>query len=504
MTLRASGLLLHPISLPNPFGIGDLGPAAFRFVDFLNRAKQCLWQILPVSPTEAGYNDSPYHSVSNYAGNPLLISPEWLVAEGWLKPSDIENPPEFPSQYIDYRTVRRFKFTLLRRACEAFVSRGRMETYKHFCACNGWLRDYALFTTLSRHFANKQWCDWPAELRERRPQALREAEERFNTEIERITVEQFFFYSQWQALHAYCQRQAVRIIGDMPIYVPFHSTDVWVEPQLFKLDKRREPLMVSGVPPDYFSRTGQLWGHPVYDWDQLRAQGFRWWLDRTSHLLSLVDELRIDHFRGLVSFWEVPAGEKTALKGHWREAPAAELLAAMSRRFGQLPLIAEDLGTIDAQVRETMQQFQLPGMRVLLFAFGDDFPNGSFLPHAYPQHCVAYTGTHDNNTVLGWYRHEAGRLEKERLRDYLGRDVPPEHLAWELTRLLMQSAANRVILPVQDLLGLDKTARMNQPARRRGNWRWRLGQGALNDEVTERLGQLTALSGRAFASSDLA
>ncbi len=417
--------------------------------------------------------------------------------DGWLQPSEIDLPLSFPPQRIDYRAVRRAKIRLLRRACEKLASRGHVEDYQRFCTRNSWLRDYALFTALSRHFTKQQWCDWPKALRERRPKALQEAEKRFETEIEATCMEQFFFYGQWRMLRDYCGQSGVRIIGDMPIYVPFHSTEVWLDPDVFKLDAHRKPKAVSGVPPDYFSSTGQLWGHPVYDWEGLRRQGFKWWLDRTAHLLSLFDGLRIDHFRGLVAFWEVPAGHGTALEGEWREAPAEELLASMLRRFGPLALIAEDLGTIDAPVREIMLRFRLPGMRVLLFAFGDDFPAGSFLPHNYVRHCVAYTGTHDNNTVLGWYRKESGPQEKKRLRIYLGRDVEPELLSWELIRLLMQSAADTVITPVQDLLGLDESARMNQPARRHGNWRWRLLPGALSNDLADRLKELTAVSGRA-------
>ncbi len=502
MTLRSSGLLLHPISLPGAFGIGDLGPAAHGFVDFMSRARQHVWQVLPMSPTASAYGDSPYHSVSSSAGNPLLISPELMVAEGFLEPSDIDPARQLPPRRIDYRAVRRIKTRMLRRACEKFPSSGRRDAYQRFCERNPRLHDDALFAALSRHYPKLQWCDWPAALRDRKPQALKEARKRFESEIEVIRLEQFFFHNQWQALRDYCHRRDVRIIGDMPIYVPFHSTEVWLEPAVFKLDARKKPKAVSGVPPDYFSRTGQLWGHPVYDWDYLRAQGFRWWQERMAYLLALFDELRIDHFRGLVAYWEVPAGHPNALRGAWREAPAEELLASLFRRFGRFACIAEDLGTIDARVREAMQRFELPGMRVLLFAFGDDFPEGSFLPHNYPRNCVAYTGTHDNNTVLGWFRQEAGPQEKSRLRTYLGRDPDPDRLAWELIRLLMQSAAETVIIPVQDLLGLDGSARMNQPARRHGNWRWRMPDGALNDDLAERLKELTVISGRAFPRYD--
>jgi len=497
MTLRTSGILLHPANLPGQFGIGDLGPAAYRFVDFLNRGQQHVWQILPLNPTSPEGAHSPYFSSSTHAGDPLLISPELLCQQGFLTKTECSGFADLPEGRIDYASVGELKEQLLAKACERLLSGRHKATLAAFSRRErSWLDDFALFNVLNRHFQAKIWCDWPTALRDHNPGALREAAARFAPALEYERALQFFFFHQWQALHHYSHQQEVRLFGDMPIYVPLNSADVWASPHCFKLGPDRRPARVSGVPPDYFSETGQLWGHPVYDWKHIRQDGYRWWLERIARHAALYDLFRIDHFRGLVAYWEVSADAKTALNGQWRKAPAQELLTMAARRLGHLPVVAEDLGTIDADVREVMAHWRLPGMRVLQFAFGQDFPNGAFLPHNHVRNCVVYTGTHDNNTTSGWFRNEAGDLEKKNVQDYLGRGVDATSIAWEMIRLAMGSVADTIIIPFQDLLGLDERARINHPAQPEGNWRWRLTDEQLDAAPTGRLAQMTRIYGR--------
>lgn len=499
MSLRSSGILLHPASLPGPFGIGDLGPQAYRFLDFLRRAKQHVWQMLPLNPTRSAFNHSPYYCPSTFAGDPLLISPQMLCRQGWLQTSECESVQELAQERIDFEAAGNLKRPLLDKAVQRLLHSRQRETLLTFCRRHKfWLDDHALFTALNRHFKNTTWCDWPSGLRNRDPGALADAQNAFAAAIVHEQALQFFFFQQWRELKRYSQKSGVRLFGDMPIYVPLHSADVWTHQHCFKLDADRRPLFVSGVPPDYFSETGQLWGHPVYDWDNMRTDGYRWWMRRFAMHLNLFDFVRIDHFRGLVAYWQVPAEADTALPGCWQPAPAAELLALAQRRFGGLPLVAEDLGTIDAEVREIMRQFSLPGMRVLQFAFGDDFPHGAFLPHNHVRACVAYTGTHDNNTTMGWFRREARKLDKQRFFQYLGREVDAATAVWEMIRMAQQSVADTVIIPMQDVLGLDERARMNHPARPEGSWRWRLTSQALAQAPVERLAEVTRIYGRSY------
>ncbi len=497
MALRSSGILLHPTSLPGRFGIGDLGPAAFRFADFLARAGQHLWQTLPLNPTRAEGGHSPYYSPSTFAGDPLLISPEILYRQGFLTRAECSGFTDLPPGRIDFTTVDTLKEQLLARACERLLgSRFRPMLDAFDKRQRAWLDDYALFTVLHRHFKTASWCDWPEALRDRDKSALAEAADHFAPAIAHQKALQFFFFEQWRQLRTYCRRQRIQLLGDMPIYVPLHSADAWAHPECFKLGPLGRPTHVSGVPPDYFSDTGQLWGHPVYDWERMRADGFRWWLTRIQWHAALYDLFRIDHFRGLVAYWEVEAGAPTALNGQWRPAPAERLLALAARRLGRLPVIAEDLGIIDAAVREVMRHWDLPGMRVLQFAFGDDFPDGAFLPHHHVRNCVVYTGTHDNNTVAGWFRNEADAAQKRRLFDYLGHKVDIANVCWEMIRLAMQSVADTVIIPFQDLLGLGEEARINHPARADGNWRWRLTEQQMAAAPAERLAHITKTFGR--------
>lgn len=496
MSVRSSGILLHPTSLPSAFGIGDLGPAAFRFADFLAAAGQRLWQVLPLNPTDGGSGHSPYHSVSAFAGNPLLISPEALAQKGLLEPTEVAPGPTFPDRQVVFGQVLRHKQGLLRRACARFEKRGDRAGFTRFCGETEWLDDFALFMALRRHYHPRPWTDWPALLRDREPRALETARQKFQDAIRTWKVVQYLFFEQWEALRRYCHQRQIRLIGDMPIYVPLDSADVWAQRRYFKLTPTGRATAVSGVPPDYFSATGQLWGHPVYDWDALQADGYAWWVERMRHHVSHYDLTRIDHFRGLVAYWEVPARAKTAVSGKWVPAPVEDFLDGLIKRLGPLPVIAEDLGTITADVREVIHRYRLPNMRVLLFAFGEDFPHGAFLPHAHARHSVVYTGTHDNNTVRGWFEEEADDQTRRNLFQYLGREVSAEDLPWELIRLAMMSPAETVIIPLQDVLGLGSQARMNRPARRRDNWRWRFGPQALDAATAERLRDVTATFAR--------
>jgi 4-alpha-glucanotransferase len=497
MLARSSGVLLPIFSLPSRFGIGDLGPSAFCFVDFLHAAGQRVWQLLPLNPTEAAAGHSPYHSVSCFAGNPLLISPEALAAEGLVDLTDLHPLPRLPEGRIDYAAVVMFKRRLLEKACRRFRQRMPDSGYERFCAENVvWIEDYALFCALSDRHANVSWDHWPPKIRTRRAEEITRLQEALQDTVEKLKIEQYLFYRQWLNLRRYCREKHIHLFGDIPIYVPFHSADVWSDRQLFKLDRAHRPLGVSGVPPDYFSADGQLWGHPVYNWEAHRETRYEWWLRRIAHQMALFDVVRIDHFRGLVAYWEVPAGEITAKPGRWVEAPAEDFFSELQRRFVSLPLVAEDLGDITADVREIMQRCGLPGMRVLMFGFSGNPALNANAAHNIPEPCVVYTGTHDNNTVRGWFAKEASRSEKQRLSIISGRTVLAREVAWELIRLAMLSPARWSIIPVQDLLGLGAAARMNTPGQARGNWVWRMTARQLDALQVKRLLEMTLTFGR--------
>ena len=495
---RGSGILLHMTSLSSPFGIGDLGPEAYRFADMLAETKQSFWQILPLTPTNPAYGNSPYQSVSAFAGNPLLISPELLVRDGLLEESDLEDLPTYPEGRVDHAIVATYKDKIFTQAAERFARKSDHYGYREFCFQNvSWLDDFALFQALKSHFSGKIWTEWAPEVRDRQPEALQSLKRELHDKIGRIKFFHYIFFQQWLSLKAYCNERGIQIFGDIPIYVIHDSVDVWANPELFELDDNKKPFVVAGVPPDYFSETGQLWGNPLYRWDRLRESGYDWWLRRLERNGKLFDFVRVDHFRGFVGYWEVPAGETNAINGRWVEAPAEDFFNALLRRFPRLPIIAEDLGVITPDVREIMHRFELPGMKVLLFAFGDDSATNPYLPHNLPRDCVVYTGTHDNNTTRGWFEREATPETKKRLFRYLGREVPTEEVHWELIRLAMMSAAKMAIIPMQDILGLGEETRMNRPSTTKSNWQWQLLPGQLTPSLAERLREMTEVYGRA-------
>lgn len=491
---RAYGTLLHLTSLPSSHGIGDLGGWAYRFADFLSRTGQSYWQILPLNPTEAGLSHSPYSSFSAFGGNTLLISLDLLLEEGLVTSADLQGRPDFPKDRVDFETVVPYKNRMLEIACDSLAKKPGIagwESFDAFCRRHaGWLDDFALFKVLKRHFGGTPWSRWPEPLRRREEKALAEAHETHRADVQREKLAQYLFFAQYGKLKKHCNEKGIEIIGDVPIYVTADSVDVWANPTLFKLNEEGEPVKVAGVPPDYFSRTGQLWGNPIYDWDRLREEGYAWWLDRMGHNLSLGDIVRVDHFRGFAGYWEVDAHQKTAMDGRWMPGPSDDFFLALQGRFSNLPIIAEDLGLITDDVRELMQRFGLPGMRVLQFAFDAQLHKNSFALHNHIPHCLVYTGTHDNNTTLGWFDQEIDESTRKRLFAYLGRTLEREEVPVELVRLAMMSVANTVILPMQDLLGLGAEARMNHPSTSEGNWKWRMLSEALNDDLANRLSEL--------------
>jgi len=499
MKTRGSGVLLHITSLPSPYGIGDLGPEAYRFVDFLSESKQVYWQILPLNPTVTVLGNSPYSSPSAFAGNPILVSPEALIERGFLSKSDFDYNTTFSVGSVDYEKVTKYKESLLQIAYEKNKERLTSDyEFMSFCHENSyWLDDYALFISLKGSFNLGSWSEWPMDLRDRHETSLKEWREKLKERILKEKFIQYLFFKQWASLKDYCRSKNIHIIGDIPIYVTYDSSDVWTNPDIFKLGDEKLPTFVAGVPPDYFSKTGQLWGNPVYRWEVLRERDYSWWIERVAHNLKLIDFIRLDHFRGFVSCWEVPAEEETAINGKWIDVPVNDFFNKLFKRFPSIPIIAEDLGFITADVREVISRFDLPGMRLLLFAFGNDFPRSTYLPHNYVKNCVIYTGTHDNNTVKGWFMREASLNDKKSFFKYIGREVGVEDISWEMIRLAMSSVADTVIIPMQDIIGLGEEARMNLPSTTKGNWQWRLQPDQLTQSMVERLRDLTETYGRA-------
>ena len=494
---RSSGLLLHPTSFPSRFGIGDLGLSAYRFIDFLRESYQQYWQVLPLGPT--GYGNSPYASYSAMAGNPLLISPEKLQEQGLLSEEDFAHLPGFSDTKVDFDQVVQVKMPLLKKASANFKNHAsplQKTEFAGFCDSKSyWLDDFALFMALKDAHQGASWHKWDPELAKRTPEALERAREDLSADIYDHKFIQFEFFRQWSQVKTYANMSGIQIIGDIPIYVAHDSADVWSNPEIFCLDEQTgEAALMAGVPPDYFSSTGQLWGNPVYNWEVSQNQDFKWWIGRFEAMLDYVDVIRIDHFRGFESYWAVKRGEQTAIHGEWIKAPGVELFEAIKLKLGKLPIMAEDLGDITPEVEALRDKYEFPGMKILQFAYDADASN-PFLPFNYVRNSIVYTGTHDNDTTVGWFN-QASEHEKYHLSRFLG-CYSSEGIHWDLIRLAFNSVANQAIIPLQDILGLDTEARMNFPSTAVGNWHWRYQQDALAGELSDRLKSLTMFSGRA-------
>jgi 4-alpha-glucanotransferase len=497
---RISGVLLHVTSLPSFGGIGDFGPAAYGFVDFLAAGKQRLWQVLPLSPT--GYGSSPYSALSAFAGNPLLISLEFLVRDGWLSWDQINAVPGGIGGHdgpCDFVAASEKKIPLIEAAAANFLDNASPEDrqrFQRFCQDNiSWLTDWAMYTVLRRRFAYASWHQWPEEFAGRQSEALTALMNESGRELAIEQVVQFFFSEQWCALRAHCATHKIRILGDVAIFVSYDSADVWTHPEIFELDDQRNPLRVSGVPPDYFSATGQRWGNPLYKWSLLEEHGFDWWVARIRRSLTLYDEIRLDHFRGFEAYWSIPAAEETAMNGQWIKAPGHALFNRLKEIFGELPFIAEDLGLITKEVDELREFFGMPGMRILQFGFADRGGH-LYLPHRYVENTVVYTGTHDNNTTLGWWRDDVSNVERANVQTYLHPMEHDGHIVWAMIKAAAGSVAKTCIFPLQDILHLGSEGRMNTPAAAVGNWTWRYDQNALHPDFAAQLAAIMEMTDR--------
>jgi 4-alpha-glucanotransferase len=484
---RTSGILMHITSLPGDHGIGSMGKAAFQFVDFLAAAKQKLWQIFPLGPT--GYGDSPYQTFSVFAGNPLLIDLQDLLSRGLLEAGDLDNMPA-NTDSVDFGAVFKEKHQVLKKAYQKFTA---TRNYEEFCKQNDfWLENYATFMAIKDDNDGRPWNEWERSLKLRLTSPMQQIKQKLEKQIEYYKFLQFVFYEQWQKIQDYAHSKNIKIIGDIPIYVAFDSADAWANPEYFLFDENKQPTHVAGVPPDAFTATGQLWGNPLYDWQQMQKDGFKWWIDRFKICLQSCDIIRVDHFLGLVNYWAVPASDDTAINGKWQPARGREMLGKVLDTLGELPIIAEDLGAVTPPVEKLRDDFNLPGMKILQFAFGsgDDNP---FLPHNFPENCVVYTGTHDNETTRGWY-HNLPQHVKDHLHHYLqfdGSDV-----AWKLIETAWHSRAVMALAPMQDFLNLDNKARMNTPGTLGGNWQWRLLPKQLTQHLAQKIAQLTKAAAR--------
>ncbi len=502
MTLaqRSSGVLLHVTSLPSDFGIGDLGPWSYRFVDLLSKSNQHYWSILPIHPTSTQYGNSPYHSTSAFAGNTLLVSPEILVEEGLLAKEDIETLKQ-PDGRIDFKTVTAIKEKMLKKVYLNFSQNKTRAIkvnecdFKKFCVENSnWLDDYALFRALEGA-TEKPWYLWPSRLRDREAKALAQKGAELKNNVDQEKFAQFIFSRQWNSLKEYCQTKEVSIFGDLPFYMSHDSVDVWVHPKLFRLDNKKRPKYVGGVPPDYFSKSGQRWGNPTYNWKELEKTHFQWWISRIQRNLKLCNILRFDHFRGFTAYWQIHASLKTAKKGRWIRSPSKSFFKALRMFFPNLPFVAEDLGLITSNVQENLAVLGIPGMKVLVFAFNGSLDNSN-LPINHAKNSVVYTGTHDTNTVKGWFIDEATYQEKECFFKYVGGKISKNQVSFEFIKLALASKANLTIIPMQDLLSLGSEARINCPAKPSQNWEWRLKNEELASENFEDFRKLTEASGR--------
>lgn len=497
MSSRTSGILLHPTSLPGRYGIGEIGHEAYRFVDFLVTTGQQLWQVLPLGPT--GHGNSPYLCFSSMAGNPLLISLEQLRDRGLIDAADLENLPDFPAEHVAFDQIAPLKLKLIEKAAERFHAQASPEdrqAYQHFCQQSAfWLDDYAFFMALKRAHNGASWAEWDPAIARRQPEAVEHWHAKLAEDIAKYKYKQFEFHRQWADLKRYANERGIEIIGDIPIYVAHDSVDVWAYPDNFMIDpKTLQPAEMAGVPPDYFSATGQLWGNPTYNWKTLRDTQFHWWLMRIRAILDYVDLIRIDHFRGFQAYWAVAEGETTAMNGQWIEAPGTEFFELVKQELGSLPILAEDLGLITPEVIELRDRFEFPGMKILHFAFGSDSKN-LYLPFNFPQNCVVYTGTHDNDTTVGWFN-QLEEYERNRLQMFLG-CFSGAGIHWDLIRVAMMSIADRAIIPMQDLFGLGSESRMNTPGKADDNWSWRYQAEWINDDICHQLRELTRFSDRA-------
>lgn len=494
---RASGILLHPTSLPGRTGIGDLGAWAYRFVDVLREHDQRLWQVLPLGPTS--YGDSPYQALGAFAGNPLLVSLDKLKAHGWLTDDDLDDAA-FPDDRVEYGNVIPYHFDRLYRAFQNFMVKadaGVKAEFNAWCATNrDWLDDFALFMALKNAHGGRPWVEWEPALVRRDPATLAAANGAHADAIASIKFAQWQFFVQWSALKQYANERGILLVGDAPIFVAHDSSDVWANPDLFYLDENGYPTVIAGVPPDYFSATGQRWGNPLYRWDVMAQDDYAWWIKRLRQTLATVDMVRIDHFRGFEAYWEIPASEPTAVVGQWVKGPGAAFFESVQRQLGDLPIIAEDLGVITPEVEALRTGFGLPGMKILQFAWGDLSGEARFLPHNHEMNSVVYSGTHDNNTSVGWFNEEASPAMKHHLNQYLDRETGD--IQWELIRLGEASAANVFLAPMQDVLGLDSWARMNLPGRESGNWGWRMLPRDFEHSGWDRLQHYTHIYGRAL------
>jgi 4-alpha-glucanotransferase len=491
---RASGILLHPTSLASRGGVGDFGPSAYAFADFLTAARQGLWQVLPLGPL--GYGSSPYSSTSAFAGNPLLISLERLADRGWIDRTQVD-ALAVEVESVDYTAVFHQKLPLLFEAAHKFLrsaAPNARSRYESFCRQNQWwLDDFVLFDGLRARFKLERWNRWPRNLAHRDPVAIERARAEMLDDLDVRRAVQFFFFEQWQALRAYCAQHSIRVVGDIAIFVNFDSADVWTHPDLFRLNSDLDPEVVAGVPPDFFSKDGQRWGNPLYRWDVMKAQGYSWWIDRMRWVTHNFDYIRLDHFRGFSQFWEIPASEPTAIHGRWVDGPKDDLFLKLREALGGLPFFAEDLGYITPDVNALRERLKIPGMAVLQFGFGDVGAH-AHLPHTFTTDKVVYTGTHDNDTLLGWWESGATEYERQQVEAYLGRCE--DGVNWAMIRAASDSVASLCVVPLQDALGLGSDARMNVPSRSRGNWRWRCGAELLRPELAKKLAELAAISDR--------
>ncbi|MFH1460053.1 MAG: 4-alpha-glucanotransferase [Candidatus Omnitrophota bacterium] len=500
MIKKGSGIFLHISSLASNYGIGDLGPEAYKFADFLTGAKQKYWQVLPLNPTNSVNGNSPYSSSCAFAVNNILISPEILVEAKLIKKKDLNELEKLPKTYVDFEQVYKLKGMLFIKAFENFKAQGKLDAdkeYLKFCKENDdWLDTYTVFIVFKKHFNNIIWSKWPEKIRDRDLNAVNDLKKRLEPEIEKEKFLQYLFFQQWHDLKKYCNKKKIKIIGDIPIYVTYDSADTWANPEIFKLDKDKRLEFLAGVPPDYFSKTGQLWGNPVYNWEKLKENNYSWWIKRIEHNLKLFDLIRIDHFRGFVDYWQVPKGQTTAMNGAWQKAPVYDFFEKVFQKFSRDQIIAEDLGIITDEVKDAIRKLKLPGMKILLFAFYEDLEKHPYLPHNFIPNCVAYTGTHDNNTARGWFENELEPENKAKLFKYLKKEVSADQIHWELIKVLMESVAKIIIIPAQDILGLGQEYRMNLPGAAQGNWKWRILPHQITPPISQKLLLLTQKNNR--------